>query len=120
MDTEYIELPAYIARVMLDLLQKQAYPSSDHRWQVCEISLSDGLKNAVKSSKARLLAGECELAKELGYTVRPYKGPGIRFIKGARHIWSVKDGWQTCNWREGHFATYCIYPTLTEALGREL
>lgn len=66
-------------------------------------------------------ADEITLATNLGYEVSCDQRNGHRFLRGDRHVWAVRDGWQTADLSEDNFfINHKSFTDLSEALGRDL
>lgn len=56
---------------------------------------------------------------ELGYEVDCTQRNGHTFSKGDRHIWAIREGWQTADLINQYYRNHQPYRTLAEALRRE-
>jgi len=70
---------------------------------------------------------EIDMGVKFGYGAitderRGYGWPKFfkNFTNGVRHVWSIRDGWQTADLIDGRFQNHQPLPDLEQALGRPI
>ena len=60
------------------------------------------------------------LGEALGYEHEKSFERGSRFTKGQRHIWAIRDGWQTADSFGGYYRNHKKFAGIGDALKREI
>lgn len=69
---------------------------------------------------AYITQDEQDLALNLNFEIRMSPQVGATFNRADRHIWGIREGWQTADLIDGSYCNHQRFNDLADALNREV